>query len=180
MNIIPRQIAFVLLYCLTLASVLCKAEGGKKASLMDVLQREFADAQGEIGYFDAYFDLNSDGENEAIVYVYGPWVCGSGGCNTLILAQDETGYKLISSIAISRPPIMVLTDAKNGWRSLAVFVSGGSIEAGHFAALQFDGKTYPENPSVAPARSLKNRPKGKIIIQDYSSFSEGKILKHKP
>jgi hypothetical protein len=69
--------------------------------------------------------------------------------------------------------------AKKGWRNLAVFVAGGGIMPGYFAELQFDGKSYPENPSIGPARPLKHKPKGRAIIQKFSSFNEGKILRAK-
>lgn len=182
MEIITRQIASVILCFSTLLAAFLRADivPAGAESLVDVLRREFADVESETRYFDAYFDLNSDGNKEAIVYVYGPEVCGTGGCDTLIFTQDRTGYKLISRIAISRPPIMVLAKAANGWRSLAVFVVGGGIQPGYFAELQFDGKTYPENPSVKPARPLKSKPVGSVVIQKFSSFSEGKILKGQP
>ncbi len=38
-------------------------------------------------YVAAFRDLNSDGVHEAIVYLVGSSWCGSGGCNTLVLAQ---------------------------------------------------------------------------------------------
>ncbi len=180
MDSLARQIAFVFLCSSILAAAFRQAEVSHAESLVDVLRRELASVKEETRYFDAYFDLNGDGKNEAIVYIYGPAVCGTGGCDTLILSQGRTGYKLVSRIAISRPPIIVLTEAANGWRNLAVFVAGGGVLPGYFAELQFDGKTYAENPSIAPARPLKSKPVGSIVIQDFSSFGEGKILIRKP
>jgi hypothetical protein len=39
-------------------------------------------------YVLAFRDLDTDGTPEAIVYLVGKKWCGSGGCNTLILALD--------------------------------------------------------------------------------------------
>ena len=180
MRIIFWLIVSVILCSATLTPALPQSLVIPVESLIDVLRREYADVKSEIRYFDSYFDLNGDGRDEAIAYVYGPEVCGSGGCETLIFTPDNSGYKMISRIAISRPPIIVLAKDSNGWRDLAVFVAGGGIIPGYFAELQFDGKNYPENPSVEPARPLKSKPEGNVLIQDFRSFAEGKILKRQP
>lgn len=60
-------------------------------------------------------------------------------------------------------PIRVLESTANGWHDLGVWVQGGGIQPGYEAALSFDGRTYPRNPTVAPARRLEH-PKGKILI----------------
>jgi hypothetical protein len=147
-------------------------------SLIDVLRREYADVKSEVRYFDSYFDLDGDGKDEAIVYIIGPDVCGSGGCETLIFALHGTEYKMISRIGLSRPPIIVLSKHSNGWRDLAVFVAGGGILPGYFAKLQFDGKAYPDNPTVDPAQPLKSKPAGAIVIPEkMRSVTEGKLLK---
>ena len=41
---------------------------------------------------------------------------------------------------------------------------GGGIQPGYEAELRFDGKTYPANPSVPPARPLKGKPEGEMLI----------------
>jgi hypothetical protein len=115
-------------------------------------------------YALAFRDLNADGTPEAIVYLIGKKWCGSGGCNTLILAPDGSSWRIVASISITRPPIYVLTDISNGWRSIGVWVQGGGIQPGYEAELQFDGKTYPKNPSVPPARRLERKPVGEVVI----------------
>ena len=60
-----------------------------------------------------------------------------------------------------------------GWHNIAVRVQGGGITPGYFAELRFDGKTYPKNPSVPPARRLKDEPHGKAII---ASEQDAKLL----
>ena len=45
-----------------------------------------------------------------------------------------------------------------------VGVGGGGIQLGYEAMLPFDGKTYPSNPTVPPARHLSEKVPGEIVI----------------
>jgi len=116
-------------------------------------------------YVDAYVDLNGDGIEEVIVHIIGRSFCGSGGCNTLILAREGASYKVVSNMTITRPPIRVLRSASHGWRNLSVWVAGGGIRPGYEAELRFDGQTYPRNPSAPPARRLATKTAGEVVIQ---------------
>ena len=115
-------------------------------------------------YFAAFVDLNGDGKQEAIVYVMGEALCGSGGCRTLILARHGTSWTVVKHITITRPPIRVLSSTSHGWHSISVWVQGGGIQPGYEAELSFDGKTYPGNPSVPPARRLNATVPGEVVI----------------
>jgi len=114
-------------------------------------------------YIVAFRDINDDGIPEAIVYLIGRNWCGSGGCNTLVLAREGTSWRTVATITITRPPIRVLPDTSNGWHSIGVWVQGGGIQLDYEVELRFDGKTYPKNPSVPPARRLK-KATGEIVI----------------
>jgi hypothetical protein len=124
-------------------------------------------------YLATFVDLNGDGTKEAIVYLTGQTWCGSGGCNMLILARSGTSWRTVTETTITRTPIRVLTTASNGWRNLTVWVQGGGIQPGYEAELPFDGKTYPENPSVPPARRLTRKVPGRVVL---SSSQDGKPL----
>jgi hypothetical protein len=124
-------------------------------------------------YIAAFRDLNGDGIPEAIVYLMGNSWCGSGGCNTLILAREGSSWRIVTNIRITRRPIRVLTNESHGWRSLGVWVQGGGIQPGYEAELPFDGKSYPRNPSVPPARRLEGNPEGEVVIP---SVQDGKPL----
>jgi hypothetical protein len=91
--------------------------------------------------------------------------CGSGGCNCLVLARKNSSYEVVTKITITQTPIRVLDSVSNGWRSLGVGVRGGGIQPGYEAELRFDGKTYPRNPSVPPARPLKTAVAGEVVIE---------------
>lgn len=109
-------------------------------------------------------DLDGDGTPEAIVYLTSSDWCGSGGCTTLILVAEGDSWRLLTEVSIARPPIRVLRTVSNGWRNIGVWVQGGGIQPGYEAELRFDGKTYPENPSMPPAKPLTGKPQGEILI----------------
>jgi hypothetical protein len=115
-------------------------------------------------YRSAFVDLNEGGAQDAIVYLTGQSWCGSGGCTLLILAPDGPSYRLVTKITVVRLPICILATRSNGWHDISVQVRGGGIQPGYEADLPFDGKTYPSNPSVPPARKLGNKGIGKVVI----------------
>lgn len=115
-------------------------------------------------YVAAFRDLRGDGAVEAIVYLVDSDYCGSGGCTTLILEKKEGSWKIVSSIATTRPPIRVLPKKSHGWHSLSVFVAGGGILQGYDAELDFNGKRYPPSPSVPAAKPLRD-PTGEVVIR---------------
>ena len=59
----------------------------------------------------------------------------------------------------------MLPSKSHGWHDLGVAVAGGGGEAG-VAAMKFNGKSYPDNPTVPPAKLLKGDGGGKILIPD--------------
>lgn len=115
-------------------------------------------------YIPAFVDLNGDKRPEAIVYLLGNGWCGSGGCNTLVLAQHGKSWRIVTNIRVSHTPIRVLAKVKHGWNSIGVLVAGGGIINAYEAELDFNGKTYPTNPTVPPSLKLKSRSVGEIVI----------------
>lgn len=121
-------------------------------------------------YSVALVDLNGDNRAEALVYAMSTSaggqqsdLCGSGGCDLYVLSLTPAGYRQVSDISVSRAPIRVLPTITHGWRDLSVTVAGGGIIKGHEARLRFDGRSYPTNPTVSPALSLKITT-GKVLI----------------
>jgi hypothetical protein len=115
-------------------------------------------------YLAAFRDLNDDGNPEAIVYLISQQWCGSGGCNLYILQKSGKSWKIVTSTTITNPPIRILDRKLNGWHSLGVWIQGGGIQPGYEAELRFNGKTYPRNPSVPPARRAAKNIKGEVLI----------------
>ena len=163
--------ALLLVTCVTqgqeqpAAPSLARAES-LRAFLQDYVREDSLQVKRTIRYLDAFVDINDDGKQEAIVYLSDSTgtYCGSGGCPTLVLAPQGSSFRVVAHILITRPPIRVLSGSSHGWRSLGVWVQGGGIQPGYEAELQFDGKSYPTNPSVSPARPLAANAAGKIVI----------------
>jgi hypothetical protein len=140
------------------------AEEFLKKFLQDYARQNQADDDKTTRYVHTFFDLNSDGKDEAIVYLVGREWCGSGGCSTLVLASEASSYKVVTELTVTQLPIRILPGTSNGWCNLGVWVQGGGIQPGYEAELRFDGKSYPENPTVPPARRLERKVTGKIVI----------------
>ncbi|GAA5052413.1 hypothetical protein GCM10023208_13200 [Erythrobacter westpacificensis] len=128
------------------------APGGQPSAQEDIrryLLQNYPDvAPGQFAY--ALHDLDGDGADEAIVYLASRYFCGTGGCNTLVLAPAGPMWREVANISVSRTPVAVAQTASNGWQDLLVSVGGGGAEAG-MALLKFDGDAYPSNPTVPPA-----------------------------
>ena len=121
----------------------------------------------------AFVQLQGSGTPEAIVYLTGQSWCGSGGCLTLVLGRKDSSYKVVSSIPITRLPIRVLRGTSKGWHDIGIWVQGGGIQPGYEAELQFNGRTYPTNPSMPPAKPLRRNVGGEVVI---SAEQEGTPL----
>jgi len=94
-----------------------------------------------------------DGKTEeTIVYISGQAWCGSGGCTMVILDSTGSSFKVLGRVTIVQLPIAILPTMHNGRPDIGVRVSGGGIHPGYEAVLSFNGKKYPGNPSVSPAR----------------------------
>jgi len=109
-------------------------------------------------------DLNGDGRPELVAQVLGPQFCGTGGCPLLIFRESSDGQlRLITRMSLFKDPLIVAQRRDNGWRELITSVR---IDAGHgyYAELPFDGRTYPSNPSVAPATPLRRAEAGTAYL----------------
>ena len=166
----------VLIIVLSLRCLDVSAQAKLDSSLENQLREMYSEDDGDVRYFPKSFDLNGDGTPEVIVHVVGPSVCGTGGCETHIFARLGTAYKLISTIDLSRPLVIAALGRSHGWRNLIVFVAGGGNVRGYYAELRFNGKTYPENPTLKPAKRISGKPRGTVLIKDFRFYTEGKRL----
>src|SRR5699024_4964445 len=103
---------------------------------------------GEVRYFHHSIDLNNDGNQEVVVYVIGPLICGSGGCNTLVFSPTRSKLKQVGDISVTNPPTVAAQSRTNGSLDLRVQISGGGLQSATYARLQFVGITYPANPTA--------------------------------
>lgn len=126
-------------------------------------------------YFAVFARLTGTSMPQAIVYFTDQDSCGSGGCTMLILTPEDTSYKIVTSISIARLPIRVLVTESHGWHDIGVWVQGGGIQPGYEARLSFNGKSYPSNPTVPPARPVSKTVVGRIVIP-LAAFDQAKPL----
>lgn len=63
--------------------------------------------------------------------------------------------------------------SSHGWRNLVVGIGGGGLPAGN-AEFEFDGKTYPSNPTVPPAAPAPDLGGTEILIPRFDSYRDGK------
>jgi hypothetical protein len=103
---------------------------------------------GKLLYAEAETDLDGDGMPEIVAYVGGPMLCGTGGCNLVVLKRDGMRLRKVSELSVVQLPVGVLDSKSNGWRDLAVTVAGGG-EPAHIVRLAYEHGGYPENPTVA-------------------------------
>lgn len=141
------------------------------------IEKDYVSEGRETRYVDGAADLNGDGRNELIVHVVGSTACGTGGCPTLVFspAGDGDGYRLVATIGLTHPPIVVSPTRSRGWRNLVVRIGGGGAKADN-AELAFDGTAYPTNPTVQGAGVTTGSGDGDVVIAAFASFDETKPL----
>ncbi len=98
-------------------------------------------------------DLNADGTKEALALMLGRYWGGTGGQTMFILKGNPKGFDFVSQMTCVRAPMagsVCVTETKsNGWRDIAVRVSGGGAQQ-KYAAMKFNGRKYPLNPTAMP------------------------------
>lgn len=113
-------------------------------------------------YQYAFVDLNRDGLQDAVVLLRGANWCGTGGC-TLLVFQGMSGnrFQPLSKMTVSDVPVYALNTQTQGWSDLSVYTRGlGQV------ILQFNGQTYPSNPSLQLKYTGNLQQSGnKVLIQ---------------
>lgn len=116
-------------------------------------------------YTHAFTDLNDDGIDDAVVLITDRQYCGSGGCSFVVFQGVADGFKVISASTITKEPILLLPEKKQGWHTLSVFVAGGGAKPGQ-VMLRFNGKRYPGNPSMQPQATKHDLHGATTLIAD--------------
>lgn len=136
------------------------------SDVRDVIREQYLSPDRETRYLDAAVDLNADGQAEYLVHVAGGSACGTGGCPTLVFTHLASGFRLLSTIAPSHPPVGVTSSISKGWRNLIVRVADRDGRA-RDVELKFDGQSYPANPTVPSGRVKDTRNRGRVIINAF-------------
>lgn len=103
----------------------------------------------EVQFVERIVDLDNNFETEEyLIYPYGPYYCGSGGCNLYIVNGNND---IISETSVTRLPVYTdLVDfeknppQKGAWKDIIVWSDGA------YRKLTHDGTRYPSNPSLEP------------------------------
>ena len=152
-----------------------QAEDTLPPSVLAAIRKHYVSPEMETRYLDGRTDLNGDGRPEIVVHVVGPMACGTGGCPTLVFTPEDAGYRLVTTISVSRPPIRVSPRTTSGWHALIVEVGGGGGESGH-VQLDWNGESYPSNPTVAPAKRVADVAGAPELIADFDRLDDAKPL----
>lgn len=156
---------------LTLASmaalaVPAAAQPDRDAEFRAFLQERFGEDRATdsgLRYVLAWADLNGDRRPEALVYLTSRGRCGTGGCTLYIYTPEQGSWYQHGALTVTNPPVVVLNSRSNGWRDLAVRVSGGGARP-RMARVRHGRITYESNPSLAPAAPVS--PAGRIVITE--------------
>ena len=169
-RIAPSRIAFATPLLLAAALAGCKGEEPAPAAstgaaseavvadpvktwIADHFAKDLGGDTSSLLYARAQYDLDGDGTKETLAYVGGPMLCGSGGCDLLVLKDVEGEITKVGELSVVQLPVGVLESSTNGWRDLAVSVSGGGRPGG-IMRVPFDGAAYASNPTVSPAEPV--------------------------
>lgn len=98
-------------------------------------------------YRDARADLDGDGTEDVLMLLEDANWCRAEGCTLLVFHGEKDRLKLVGESVSVRAPIAVGARVNHGWRDLLVSVGSGD-EAG-VVAMEFDGKAYPADPTMA-------------------------------
>ena len=153
-----------------LSATTCLGQTPKpEGKLQQFLRNYLADPPSEIDkttkYAAAAVHLSESAkDNAVIIYIMGQNWCGSGGCRMLVLEPDGNSYRVIGETTVTHLPIRVLRGMTKGKHEIGVRVQGGGIQPVYEAILPFDGKTYPSNPSMPPAKQSAEKARGIIAI----------------
>jgi hypothetical protein len=118
---------------------------------------------GALRYAWSRVDLNGDGTPEVVATVVGPFVCGTGGCPLLIFQERKGTLVPITTMSLFKEPLIVSERRSNGWKNLITRVRLDAARS-TYAVLPFDGRSYPTNPSVPPARPLQIKEPGTAYL----------------
>lgn len=123
-------------------------------------------------YYYNTVDLEENSKPDVIVHLVSSYFCGTGGCTTLIFQNVGQDYRLVSTIYVNRPPIVVTKEKTSGWSNLIILTPGnGHDSASNYRLLQFNGKTYPEDPQDGTELPLNSTITGKTLMVDIDSNS---------
>ena len=145
---------YLVILCVYFSSICNAAESNFDTAIATYIN-------GDIPKYEvAYYDLNSDGFQDAFVYLNDRNWCGSGGCTSLIFKGTKSKFVFTSKVMIVKKPIVISTSNTHNW--FDIIVNTGVIGS---VILKSDGQRYPLNPSRQPKASSTQTPKGHYLFK---------------
>jgi hypothetical protein len=135
-----------------------------------------AGGMGRISYVHARTDLDGDGRQDVLVYLMGPYVCGTGGCTLQVFRQEARGYRLVTSFPTSRLPVIIPAAGRSRWRDLWRLQSGGGAPATWVREV-FGGRGYLSKERLPAAGGP---PAGTVVLSGDPSLADGAPLVPRP
>ena len=137
------------------------AAGAEDVPALAAAVRAYAGATTKFAF--AFTDLNDDRVGDAVVLLTDREYCGSDGCALLVLKGTAAGFTVLSKSTRTNQPVKVATVAHHGWRTLLVWVKGGTA-APHFVRLSFSAGHYPADAARQPAADTDQSASAKTLF----------------
>ncbi len=116
----------------------------------------------DIDYLHNSIDLNGDGKLETFVLIQDIDFCNTKGCSSYLF--DEKG-NMIGNTMLVDEPIFISNKSAANWKD--IIVRSGK----HFHVLEFDGETYPADPSLQPV-IMRDENKAKQLVIATSTYQQ--------
>ena len=143
------------------------SEMARDAAVERVVAAELPELGETVRYQYNFVDLTADGTPEVLLRIDGRSTCGPRGCLLLVLSKTASGYEVISRTTLTWTPIVVSEHRTNGWNDLVLWHRAYPPgEASYYTVLEFEGRGYPQDPSMEPAHLLELPVRGVAYLSD--------------
>ncbi len=114
-------------------------------------------------YRSVGFDLDGDGQAEALTLLEGEDWCASTGCTLAIFSSGKTGYRPLATIRRVWGPVFVTNERNNGWSDLVV--NTGIPSRNQRVRLRFGANGYPGNAVTLTPMPADIEINGEVAIE---------------
>ncbi len=116
------------------------------------------------------YDLNGDGQAEALVLLEGEDWCAKTGCTIAVFTSGKTGYRPVATIRRARGPVIVTNERNNGWSDLVV--NTGLTSRDQRVRLRFGANGYPGNAVTLTPMPSDIEIAGEVVLERAPMMSQ--------